>query len=489
MGSGAYKAVYKAIDSDTGCEVAWNVLKTCGMSKAEKERVRDEIMLIQKLTHPNIIHFIKAWHNREKEEVVFITEIMTGGSLKQYLKRIKNPHLRVIKQWCRGILEGLQYLHSQKPYPIIHRDLKCDNIFVSSSTGDVRIGDLGLSTFMKNSHNKTILGTPQYMAPELYEERYGPSVDIYSFGLCVLEMCTHTTPYAECKNPLEIYNRVISGKKPLALDRILDEEVKEFIELCLTPVDQRPHAEELLNHKFLVIKENDEKVHLPVMVKSEDENHLNSHRNDKEQDTPTIMEVNSKALEYLDEVKIELKIGFRDPMMRKIIPTKIDFIFNTTTDTPEGVSDEIINTFTVDPCYSQILSQIIREKVFESLKNADTNYKSKPKSLFQADHEENKYFDEVSIPPFKDIIFKNNPDNSKTEVMLLQRCLAHITGDRILIDGNFTIRTENTVKKFQESQGLPADGIVKKQTWEQIMIQDAKKNKQEIIRKFKKINN
>ena len=68
------------------------------MNKHEKERVRDEIMLIQKLKHPNIIHFIKAWHNREKEEVVFITEIMTGGSLKQYLKRIKNLHLRVIKQ-------------------------------------------------------------------------------------------------------------------------------------------------------------------------------------------------------------------------------------------------------------------------------------------------------------------------------------------------------------------------------------------------------
>lgn len=373
------------------------------MNKAEKERVRDEIMLIQKLKHPKIIHFIKAWHNREKEEVVFITEIMTGGSLKQYLKRIKNPHLRVIKQWCRDILEGLEYLHSQKPYPVIHRDLKCDNIFVSSSTGDVRIGDLGLSTFMKNSHNKTILGTPQYMAPELYEERYGPSVDIYSFGLCVLELCTKSVPYAECKTPLEIYNRVISGIKPLALERILDAEVKEFIELCLSPVDQRPHAHELLDHQFLVIDENNEKVHHPVQLKEEDisaslgwidpptprlievsirkgEKEPNSptkmdapaKKTDKEPMTPSIMEVSQKKNGKEEkEVKIELRVGFRDPFTKKTKNLRLDFLYNILNDTPDGISEEIMLAFSVDSSYGQVLSQVIRDKLLETLKDND----------------------------------------------------------------------------------------------------------------------
>ena len=247
--------------------------------------------------------------------------------------------------------------------------MKCDNIFVSSSTGDVRIGDLGLSTFMKNSHNKTILGTPQYMAPELYEERYGPSVDIYSFGLCVLEMCTHTTPYAECKTPLEIYHKVISGKKPSALERIVDKEIKEFIEICLSPVDQRPHAEELLNHKFLVIEESDEKVHEPVHIKDEEEvSPVNSKKeNDIDQDTPTIMEVSSQKIDPNEDIKIELKIGFRDPVIKKVIPVRLDFFYHTNTDTPESLSEEIINLFIVDPSYTYLLAQVIREKIVEHL--------------------------------------------------------------------------------------------------------------------------
>lgn len=373
------------------------------MNKAEKERVRDEIMLIQKLKHPKIIHFIKAWHNREKEEVVFITEIMTGGSLNQYLKRIKKPHLRVIKQWGKDILEGLEYLHSQKPYPVIHRDLKCDNIFVSSSTGDVRIGDLGLSTFMKNSHNKTILGTPQYMAPELYEERYGPSVDIYSFGLCILELCTHSVPYSECKTPLEIYNRVISGIKPQALDRILDLEVKEFIELCLSPVDQRPHAHELLENEFLVIDENDERVHHPVLIKGEDAGLMSTlselqtpkliemsmkkdckeslpvrneigKKNEKEQMTPSIMEVSQQIAKKEEgkEVKIELKVGLRDPLANKTKNVKLDFMYNTLKDTPNGISEEIILAFSVDPSYEQVLTQVIRDKIIETFKGCNS---------------------------------------------------------------------------------------------------------------------
>lgn len=251
LGRGAYKIVYRGVDNDTGHEIAWNVINLNRLPKQDRLRIKSEIDLIKKLDHPNIIHFISAWYNNDKQEVVFITEMITGGSLKKYVKRIMRPRLKVIKGWCKEILKGLVYLHEQKPHPIIHRDLKCDNIFINSNSGEIRIGDLGLSTIMQQSFTSSVLGTPEFMAPELYQECYGTPVDIYAFGMCILEMLTLECPYKECQNPAQIFYKVIHGILPQSLERIKDPEVKEFILQCLLTSDKRPSAKELLESKFL----------------------------------------------------------------------------------------------------------------------------------------------------------------------------------------------------------------------------------------------
>lgn len=64
----------------------------------------------------------------------------------------KNVDLRALKKWSRQILEGLLYLHSHDP-PVIHRDLKCDNIFVNGNQGEVKIGDLGLAAILRQAHS------------------------------------------------------------------------------------------------------------------------------------------------------------------------------------------------------------------------------------------------------------------------------------------------------------------------------------------------
>jgi len=81
---------------------------------------------------------------------------------------------------------------------VIHRDIKCENIFINTTTNEIRIGDLGLASTMKSSFTSSVLGTVEFMAPEIYEEKYGTPVDIYAFGMCVLEMATGQTPYSEC---------------------------------------------------------------------------------------------------------------------------------------------------------------------------------------------------------------------------------------------------------------------------------------------------
>ncbi|CAG8489697.1 7673_t:CDS:2, partial [Racocetra fulgida] len=103
------------------------------------------------------------------------------------------------KRWSRQILKGLIYLHSHNP-PIIHRDIKCDNIFINGAHGEVKIGDMGTAK-MKLGKKYTVIGTPEFMAPEMYEEKgYNEKVDIYAFGMCLLEMVTGEYPYIECEN-------------------------------------------------------------------------------------------------------------------------------------------------------------------------------------------------------------------------------------------------------------------------------------------------
>lgn len=78
----------------------------------------------------------------------------------RYRQKHRKVNIWAVKDWCRQILSGLLYLHSHNP-PIIHRDLKCDNIFVNGNQGEVKIGDLGLAAILRKSHAVHCVGKLQ----------------------------------------------------------------------------------------------------------------------------------------------------------------------------------------------------------------------------------------------------------------------------------------------------------------------------------------
>ncbi|XP_025419255.1 serine/threonine-protein kinase WNK1-like isoform X3 [Sipha flava] len=252
LGHGSFKTVFRGLDTQTGVAVAWCELQENKLTKTERARFREEAEMLKGLQHPNIVRFYDYWEVSltKRKYIVLVTELMTSGTLKTYLRRFKKINPKVLKSWCRQIVKGLSFLHSRTP-PIIHRDLKCDNIFITGTTGCVKIGDLGLATLKNRSFAKSVIGTPEFMAPEMYEEHYDESVDVYAFGMCMLEMATSEYPYTECTGPAQIYKKVISGVKPLSFDKIENPEIKDIIDSCIKlKKDERPSIKELLAHDF-----------------------------------------------------------------------------------------------------------------------------------------------------------------------------------------------------------------------------------------------
>ncbi|XP_060178371.1 serine/threonine-protein kinase WNK8-like [Lycium barbarum] len=259
LGGGAYKEVYIGYDRVEEIEVAWNQIFYYGEDETLKtpEKLFSEAIMLKSLDHERVMKCFKYWFDSKSKTLNMITELFPSGSLKKYISKYYNGvgvDLASIKNWGKQILEGLSFLHSQSP-KIIHRDIKCDNVFVDSDGKQVKLGDFGLAVrvmegdFVKEKEAK---GTPEFMASECYDGEYNELVDIYAFGMCLLEMVTGEYPYMECSTPIHIFKKVYTGVKPASLGKVKDSRVKDIIEKCMLPVSIRPSAEELLKDPFFL---------------------------------------------------------------------------------------------------------------------------------------------------------------------------------------------------------------------------------------------
>ncbi|XP_043693542.1 probable serine/threonine-protein kinase WNK11 [Telopea speciosissima] len=260
LGCGSVKKVYRAFDQEEGIEVAWSQVRLSSYSEDRSviDRLYSEVRLLRTLKNSNIIELYNVWTDEEKNTLNMITEVCTSGNLREYRKKHRHVSVKALKKWSRQILKGLEYFHNHEPC-IIHRDLNCSNIFINGNIGQVKIGDLGLAAIVdKNRLAHSVLGTPEFMAPELYEEEYTEMVDIYSFGMCVLELVTLEIPYSECDSVVKIYKKVTSGVRPQAMNKVKDPEVRAFIEKCLAKPRARPSATELLQDPFFAGLDDDD---------------------------------------------------------------------------------------------------------------------------------------------------------------------------------------------------------------------------------------
>jgi tRNA A-37 threonylcarbamoyl transferase component Bud32 len=210
------------------------ILPALSDDKMVVQDFRNEVELLVKLRHPNIVQFLGAV--TKKPPLMLITEFLRGGDLHQFLKDKGALPTGTAVNFALDIARGMAYLHNG-PNVIIHRDLKPRNVLMVN-TNHLKVGDFGLSKLLKVKHAHDIYrltgetGSYRYMAPEVFEHRsYDAKVDVFSFAMILYQMFEGVAPFANYE-PNDAAKLVAKRDRPIFRARTYPAEMKELIEEC-----------------------------------------------------------------------------------------------------------------------------------------------------------------------------------------------------------------------------------------------------------------
>ncbi|KAF7815760.1 integrin-linked protein kinase 1 [Senna tora] len=211
----------------------------------------DELALLQKIRHPNVVQFLGAV--TQSTPMMIVTEYLPQGDLCAYLKRRGALKPITALKFALDIARGMNYLHENKPEAIIHRDLEPSNILRDDS-GHLKVADFGVSKLLKVAktvkEDKPVTSQDtswRYVAPEVFRnEEYDTKVDVFSFALILQEMIEGCPPFPKMPEN-EVPKAYVANERPQfkASPKLYAYGLRELIEECW---DKDPHRRPTFKH-------------------------------------------------------------------------------------------------------------------------------------------------------------------------------------------------------------------------------------------------
>ena len=255
LGEGTFANVYQVKNLYTGAICAMKVIKKkVSGSREEEKDILNEINILRAIDHPNIIKIFGFYSN--KKEYSIVTEMCPMGQLFDEIAT-KGPFNEEYSAYILyQILSAVNYCHKQN---IIHRDLKPENILIVDRNEKgyvtIKVCDFGTAKICEaGTLEKTKVGSPYFMAPEVFKKKYNEKCDIWSCGVIMYILLSQKPPFGG-RNEEEIKNNVEIG--------IFDLDSPPFNQLSQSCIDlikklltidpqQRLSAEEALNHQWFI---------------------------------------------------------------------------------------------------------------------------------------------------------------------------------------------------------------------------------------------